>query len=323
MPKVSVVIPAYNAMAYLPETMRSALAQDFADFELIVVDDGSKDDIAAWFEKIRDPRAKLVRQENRGLAGARNRGIEECKGEYIAFLDADDLWRADKLRRQAAVLDADPMVGLVYCWIEIIDQHGSPRHQLRPGHGSEHVWRVLMERNVVECGSTPMVRRRCFDELGVFDCSLGSAVEDRDMWLRIAARYAFAVVEEPLVQYRHHAGSASRNWRAMEESTRRVNEKALAANPLGLPADELEIIGRRASARGALRLAWKPLQSAELDLAASSAYAAAAVRDDPAIASTSNYRRLRLAQTALRLGGRRGYAALLNLADRLRRIQGR
>lgn len=100
MPKVSVVIPAYNAMSYLPETVASVLNQTFEDYEVIVVNDGSKDDIKIWIAQLADTRIKLISQENQGLSGARNTGIAHAQGEYVAFLDADDLWAPTKLEKQ-------------------------------------------------------------------------------------------------------------------------------------------------------------------------------------------------------------------------------
>nr|WP_256498773.1 glycosyltransferase family A protein [Chroococcidiopsis sp. CCNUC1] len=116
MPKVSVIIPAYNAMKYLPATLGSLLSQTFDDFEAIVVNDGSFDETEKWVSQIEDPRVKLICQQNKGLAGARNTGINQATGEYIAFLDADDLWEPSKLEKQVAVLEENPEVGLVYTW---------------------------------------------------------------------------------------------------------------------------------------------------------------------------------------------------------------
>ncbi|MEO0708313.1 MAG: glycosyltransferase family A protein, partial [Cyanobacteria bacterium J06649_5] len=93
MPEVSIVIPAYNAMEYLPHTVESVLQQTFRDFEVVIVNDGSTDNIKYWFDQaVRDPRFRLISQENQGIAGARNAGIANTQGEFIAFLDADDLW---------------------------------------------------------------------------------------------------------------------------------------------------------------------------------------------------------------------------------------
>lgn len=147
MPKVSVVIPAFNALRYLPRTVDSALAQSFGDFEVLIVDDESTDGTADWVRTIADRRVRLLEQKNQGAAAARNAGIRQARGEYIAFLDADDLWEPAKLERQVACLDARPEVGVVYTWVRVIDQDGEPTGSLyRPGdeEGSGRSW----------CGST-------------------------------------------------------------------------------------------------------------------------------------------------------------------------
>jgi len=111
-PLVSVVIPAFNAVRFLTGSIPSVLAQTWTDFELIVVDDGSTDATAACVQAFDDPRIRLVSQTNRGLAGARNGGIREARGTYIAFLDADDLWHPEKLARHVAHLQSQPGVGV-------------------------------------------------------------------------------------------------------------------------------------------------------------------------------------------------------------------
>ncbi len=144
MPLISVVIPLYQTERFIAAALDSAVAQTFGDFEAIVVDDGSSDrgpDIARGRG---DPRVRVVRQENRGLAGARNTGIRESRGKYIAFLDADDLWRSEKLAEHARLLDSAPDVGLTFSASELIDDDGSPIGLVqRPGNGAftpEHVF---------------------------------------------------------------------------------------------------------------------------------------------------------------------------------------
>ena len=100
MSKVSVIIPAYNAMNYLPQTLKSVLQQTFTDFEILIINDGSSDDIVEWSSQISDSRVKLISQINQGVSAARNTGIRNAQGEYIAFIDADDLWEPTKLEKQ-------------------------------------------------------------------------------------------------------------------------------------------------------------------------------------------------------------------------------
>ncbi len=256
MPKISVLIPAYNAMNYLPETMENVLSQTFDDFEVIVVNDGSSDEIERWVSQIKDPRVRLITQKNQGLAGARNTGITNAQGEYIAFLDADDLWEPTKLEKQLGVLEENPEVALVYTWVAYIDETGKPTGRVFKNQAEGDVWKKLTERNIVECGSVAMVRRSCFEAVGLFDCNLGSYVEDWDMWLRMASRYPFKVVKEPLVYYRQCSSSASRNWEAMARSFEIVIEKAFSVAP-----SELQYLKNRSYCFANLCLAWKALQS--------------------------------------------------------------
>ncbi|MEP0885306.1 glycosyltransferase family 2 protein [Trichocoleus sp. ST-U3] len=250
MPKVSVVIPAYNAMAYLPETVDSVLRQSFTDFEVLIINDGSSDHILEWASQVTDPRVKLISQENQGLPGARNTGIAHAQGEYIAFLDADDLWEPEKLEKQVGCFEDKPTVGVVYTWTVLVDEQGNPIGRTFASNAEGDVWQQLLETDVISSGSSAMVRSCCFETVGVFDRSLTSA-EDLDMWLRIATHYPFAVVKEPLTLYRQHSNSMSKNRQKMIQNLRTVIEKTFQSVPL-----ELLYLRNRAYASINLGLAW-------------------------------------------------------------------
>lgn len=224
MPKISVVIPAYNSMSFLPKTLDSVFEQTFSDFEILVINDGSTDHTAQWVSSLTDNRVRLVNQENQGCAIARNTGVLASRGQYIAFLDADDLWEPTKLEKQVHILDTLPTVGLVNTWISNIDREGTPTGKLGISNAEGYVLNLVVEENPIMCGSTPMVRRHCFESVGLFDQSLRSA-EDWDMWIRIAKKYEFAVVKEPLVRYRVHANSKSHNLQLHLQSRLKVIEK--------------------------------------------------------------------------------------------------
>jgi len=258
-PKVSVVIPAYNAIAYLPETIASALQQSFQDFEILVVDDGSTDGTCEWIANLADSRVRAIAQSNGGCASARNHGIREAKGDYIAFLDADDIWEPQKLEKQVRILDSSPSVGLVNTWIYNIDGQGQLIENLGKPTAEGRVWASVIEENPVMCGSAPIVRRQCFDEVGLFDQTLRSA-EDWDMWIRIAKQYEFAVVKEPLVRYRIHAGSKSHNLELHLQSRLSVIEKAFKG-------DSDEDKKDRAYGLAHLSVAYRALQNDNLDQA--------------------------------------------------------
>lgn len=231
MPKVSVVIPAYNSVDYLPDALESALGQTFSDIEVIIVNDGSSDHTDQWVLSQTDPRITLISQENLGKSAARNRGISQSQGEYIAFLDADDIWEPTKLEKQVQCLDADPDIGLVYTWTALADEAGLPTGRILASEAEGMVWKALILKNILTCGSTPVVRRQCFDTVGVFSQKLPLA-QDWDMWIRIAAGYNFAVIKQPLVRYRKHPGNTSNQWEQMQKCSCLVLDRAFKAAPV-------------------------------------------------------------------------------------------
>ncbi|PSO91469.1 MAG: glycosyl transferase family A [Cyanobacteria bacterium QS_3_48_167] len=314
MPKVSVIIPAYKAITYLPETMEDVLSQTFDNFEVIVVNDGSTDETEQWVSQIADSRVKLISQENRGLAGARNTGINHARGKFIAFLDADDLWDPTKLEKQVRILEENSEVGLVYTWVAYIDEQGKSTGRVFKNQAEGDVWKELIEHNIVECGSVAMVRRYCFETCGVFDRNLGSFVEDWDMWLRIASRYAFKVIKEPLVYYRQLPMSASRNWEAMERSFRLVIEKAFASS-----SPELLYLKERSYGAADLCLAWKALQSHNKDYKKAAYLRGSAVAHYPKLRFSKEYLRLSVAIALMQWFGSDGYKKFLLLFYALRR----
>ena len=252
-PKVSVIIPAYNAMRFLPQTVESVLQQTLRDFEVLIVDDGSKDDTAKWAAAHSDPRVKLISRPNGGAAAARNTGIANAAGEYVAFLDADDLWRPTKLEKQVARMEADLNVGLVDAWISYIDGDGEAMGKVMTQDLEGDVWAQMVEYNLVRCGSTPLVRRRCFEEVGTFDESFRFS-EDWEMWIRITARYQFAVVKEPLVAYRQHENNKHKNYQSLLPTLCGIIEKSFQEVP-----EAQQHLKGRALGRAHLHTAWRAL----------------------------------------------------------------
>lgn len=314
MTKVSVVIPAYNSMAYLPQTITNLLQQSYADFEVVVVNDGSTDNTSEWVSQIDDPRIRLIDQTNLGLAGARNTGIREATGEYLAFLDADDLWESSKLLEQVKVLDSHPEVGVVYTWVAYVDEFGNSTGRVVQNHHEGHIWQQLTQRNLVESGSVAMVRRECFAKCGMFDCNLGSFVEDWDMWLRIAQYYPFKVVKQPLVFYRQVASSASRNWQNMAQSYQLVIEKAFAH------ADWQDLsLRNRSYGTANLVLAWKALQSRSKDYQQAKYFRSQAIRHHPWLFGSKEYIRLSMAIAIMQWFGADGYQKFIDVIYGLRR----
>ena len=312
MPKVSVVIPAYNAMTYLPETLESVVMQTFTDFEVLIVDDGSSDHIRQWASQITDSRVKLIKQENQGLSGTRNTGVAQAQGEYVAFLDADDLWEPTKLEKQIRCLEDNPAVGLAYTWTALMDELGLPTGRVMTSNAEGNVWKQIVERNIIDFPSSVVVRRCCFD-VGLFDRNLRS-VEDWDMWIRLASRYPFAVIKEPLVRYRLHSSNMSKNWQVMEEGYHLVIEKAFHSAP-----PELLYLKNRSYGHANLCLAWKPLQSSHKDYKKAIHFRSLALVHYPQLRYSREYIRLSLAIAVLRWCGRDGYSRVLSLAYALRR----
>jgi glycosyltransferase involved in cell wall biosynthesis len=311
MPKVSVVIPAYNAMTHLPKTLDSVLQQTFTDFEVSIVNDGSTDEIASWFETVNDDRVRLIYQPNKGLSGARNTGITQAQGEYIAFIDADDLWEPTKLEKQVQCLDAKPEVGLVYAWTLLIDRHGNSTGTVTAAQVEGNVWEKLLLGDVVGSGSAAMVRRSCFDRVGLFDPELTS-IEDCDMWVRIAADYPFAVIKEVLVYYRQHPSGMSRNYDRMAQNSRLKIDKNFDRVPL-----EMLYLRSQAYANAFVWLAWKIIfESGATERA--NHYAQQAVLHYPQIRYSAKFLRLQLILKIIDLFGSDSYTQLKKLRSKLR-----
>lgn len=313
MVKVSVIIPAYNAMQFLPDAVDSVLQQTFRDYEVILINDGSTDGIESWAAQVTDPRARLISQVNQGLASARNTGLSDAQGEYIAFLDADDLWEATKLEKQVQILDRYPDVGLVYTWVGSVDVQGNIRTKVRSNSIKGDAWETLIKHNVIECGSVAMVRRFCFEQCGGFDSRLKYA-EDWDMWLRIALKYPFKVVEEPLVYYRSHSSNLSKNWSNMEPSYHLILDKVFS-----LATPEQQQFKNLAYALAYLRIAWKVLQSPTKDYHQITSYEKQAITYYPQLRYSPAYLRFKTAVFLIRWMGSNRYDKIRDLSHLLKR----
>ncbi|MEB3339121.1 MAG: glycosyltransferase family A protein [Leptolyngbyaceae bacterium] len=314
MPKVSIIIPAYNAMSYLPETVQSALRQTFTDFEILIINDGSTDGIVEWATQLTDPRVKLVSQTNQGVSVARNTGIAQAQGEYIAFLDADDLWEPSKLAKQVQCLDQNPTVGLVNTWVVNIDEQNHPDNNVCTTYGEGWIWQQMIQQNLILCGSVAMVRQRCFAAVGGFDPDLQSA-EDWEMWIRIASRYPFALLKEPLVFYRQclHTGSKSNHLQQHLQYCLRVIEKTFQTAP-----PELWDLRERAYGLAYLAVAWKPIQTQDPQKALE--FCRQALQHSPQLRYSQTYLRLRVSIAALQWLGPQGHKRVRSLVHGVRNL---
>lgn len=231
-PLVSVVVPAFNAEATLAETLESVAAQTYPNLEIIIVDDGSTDSTAAVagaFCEI-EPRARLIRQKNAGVAAARNMGIAVAAGEWIAPMDADDLWHPTKIEKQlSAALAAAKKPGLVYCWFHYIDGESRVVGSSARWEAKGRAFNQMACYNFVGNGSAPLLLREAVMAVGGYDTSLraeqGQGCEDLLLQLQIARTYLVAAVPEHLVGYRVGSGGMSRNAEQMRKSWQLVFER--------------------------------------------------------------------------------------------------
>ena len=227
---VSVIIPSYNMARYLPKSVASALAQTYANFEVVIVDDGSSDNtsevVRQWAD---DPRVRVHRQANGGLSHARNQGIAHSSGPYIALLDADDIWMPHKLSLQMALFKDRPQVGVVFSNYERMNDNEEfmPMGPTAMYRGKVS-GRLLIENFVP--ASSAVVRRTCFERCGGFEVALKTG-EDYEMWLRLSAHTEFDFVPEALMRYRIWGGSMSRDYRGRFETAIRVMQRFLDQNP--------------------------------------------------------------------------------------------
>lgn len=217
MPKVSAVITSLNGASrgYLGHAIESVLNQTFKDFELLIIDDGSTDDTKEFCKKyLDDSKVQYIYQENRGLAGARNTGIEKSQGNYVCFLDDDDVWKENKLQKQIDFFEKNLDVGMIFTNLELIDENGNiVGYQKHSANGD--IYKELFFENIVDAPSSSMIKKQVFEKVGNFKEWMKSA-EDYELWVRIAKEYKIYSINEPLVQYRVHQNKMSTNYSKME-----------------------------------------------------------------------------------------------------------
>ena len=227
-PRVSVIVPAYGVAHLLGDALRSLQAQEFQDWEAIVIDDGAPDDVASAFAPFAsDTRFRLLATDNRGLAIARNRAIAASQAPLVCLLDGDDLYEPRYLDRMTAAITADPALGFVCCDAFVFGAgHRVPRRysSLYPMEGEITLERVLDRTFVVFVGT--MLRRSAIEQIGGFDGAL-AACEDLDAWIRLlSAGWRGAHVPAPLARYRRRRGSMSSHARRMLEASCIMYDKA-------------------------------------------------------------------------------------------------
>jgi len=239
-PLVSVIIPNHNYARFLSQTLESVLAQSYGNVEIVVVDDGSTDDSKAVLRGYKE-HIRWVEQPNQGVAAARNRGVKECSGELLAFLDADDAWLPKKLARQVQRLLDEPGLGLVHCGVEDINEMGASLQSHIDGlEGWVAKDLLLFERPVIlGGGSGTLVPRATFEMVKGFDERLSTSA-DWDLYCRIALRQPVGFVPEVLMQYRVHGANMHANISSMEHDMLLAYSKAF-----DVPNPEIQTISRR------------------------------------------------------------------------------
>jgi hypothetical protein len=260
--RLSVVVPCYNVGALCVEAVQSILRQTMQALEVVVVDDGSSDDTLTRLLAIDDVRLTCITQSNRGLAGARNTGVRHARAAFVGFCDGDDIWHAEKAERHLAVMERDSSIGLTFSYSAYLDEAGVPTGQLLVSRCSSPTAHDLVIRNHVGNGSTPIVRKECFDRAGVFDESLRSC-EDVEMWVRLCVRTPFTLrlIAEPLTGYRVRRGSLTVSFdnflAASRLAAQRFQQHVPGVTPRVIArgyAETLRIASRKAFSNGQVPL---------------------------------------------------------------------
>ncbi len=225
--KVSVIIPTYNRSEYVLEAIHSVVDQNYEPIEIIVIDDGSTDNTKEKLASLAERGViRYIYQENQGRSAARNKGISSATGDYLAFLDSDDLFEPDKLVKQLEFFSRHPEVGLVHGGYVKFDTLNNDLGYRNPFWFSGWIYpKILLIWYTLLATPTVMVPKRVLDEVGGFDESLFIA-EDLDLWRRIARKHPFGYINQSLAQIRMHAGNTSRDALQTTREFERYLEKA-------------------------------------------------------------------------------------------------
>ncbi|MBD1809591.1 glycosyltransferase [Microcoleus sp. FACHB-SPT15] len=230
MPTVSIITPAYNAERTILETIESVQKQTYSDFELIIIDDGSKDRTVELVQSIKDERLKVFSYENGGVCVARNRGLPHATGEFIAFIDADDLWTPDKLELQLAALREHPEAGVAYSWTYFMYEQEGSVVPGKPVSFEGNVYPKLLVENFLAHGSNPLIRRKAIESVGEFDSTFPHCA-DWDFYRRLALCWPFVVVRKHQIYYRQSSSSMTSKVEGIERQMLAMFEKAFQTAP--------------------------------------------------------------------------------------------
>ena len=223
--QVSVIIPVYNGGKTIKETIQSVLNQTFTNFELIIINANSTDATLSIISQIEDERIKIYSYPKANVAVNRNRGIKHATGNYITFLDADDLWTDDKLAAQYTALQSNPQAGVAYSWTNCIDENGKFLRKTFHVNWNGDVYSKLLINNFINSGSNIMARREPLIEIGGFDEILTNS-QDIDICLKLSAITDFVCIPKAQILYRVQQSSMSSNVLGLEKSKLEVIQRA-------------------------------------------------------------------------------------------------
>ena len=222
-PLVSIIIPSYNHMNYIEESIMSALNQTYDNIELIVIDDGSKDDSVAVIKKMADKHGfKFIHRENRGLSATLNEGINIAQGKYINTIASDDKLFNDKIEKQVRFMEDNPQFSMCYGKVIAIDNSGKEIKWSDRAAKQGWVYKDLLISNFIPAASA-FIRKDVIEAVGGYDVNI--CIEDRDMWLRIAQKYQIGYLDEYLAYYRQHDTNMSKNVFEMYLAQKQIFEK--------------------------------------------------------------------------------------------------
>lgn len=231
MSKVSVIVPVYNGAETISKTLKSVLAQTHKDIEIIVVNDGSTDETLSAISAFEEDGVRIFSQKNSGAPAARNYGLAQAQGDYIAFIDADDLWSKDKIESQVAIFEHnDPKIGVVYSWTALINSEDTIFSYLPQKTYTGNVYKSILTTNFLISGSNAMIRKVCIDQVGGMDTSL-KYTDDWDFFIRLATICHFSVVPKYQIYYRQSNTSITAQVSKSELGSLDVIEKAFKSAP--------------------------------------------------------------------------------------------
>jgi glycosyltransferase involved in cell wall biosynthesis len=229
MPRVSIVIPAYNHEKYVRECVQSALDQTYQDFEIVITDDGSTDGTVNVIKEFDDSRIQLyTHADNKGACIAHNNCIQKAAGEYIAVLSSDDAWEPTKLAKQVNYLDEHPEIGAVFTKVAFVDESSNlirPEHYpnyyiFEKDNRSRYGWlREFFLRGNCLCHPSILIRKKCYDDIGLYDERMAS-LPDLDMWVRLCFKHEIHIIDEKLVRFRTRADEANASGKRLPNIVR-------------------------------------------------------------------------------------------------------